>query len=195
MTKVDKSSKADKRIDKQMKKFEKMSEAINAILGATVNMHDEIKQINDQVVFTLKTFEAQKAEWEKKIEQILDLRKRQLTAAKEASKKIEKDEYEGATLQGKALIAHILSTNQLIFEQLGQYANTLTEIKTGLRVLDERTTSFEMTLELVKEQVLDFKNESMRLISRLVKLLAVALATIAAVIGVDRLLAMFNFIK
>ncbi len=173
--------------------FEKFSDVINAILSANVSMHHEIKQTKQEVEQIVQIFENNMQNWNKKIETIEDYRKKQLIDSQDIVTKINTYETEGTVISDKTILAHLLSSLSLISEQQGEFNKRLASVERGITVLDEKTTEAVLHIKVLTELSKSHREESTKTIGRLVKILAVAVATIAAAIGLDRLLALFKF--
>lgn len=154
---------------------------INNILAATTNMHGEI-------TFLMQDVKAMMEVWEKRLQSVEDQRKEQLLASQTQLDEIEKAEMKGFSINDKTFVAHMLGTNQLIFEGIGRMQSDIDEIKSGLKIIDHRTVSFEMEQVLMREQIADIKKKWLPIISNQSKILALALLTIALSLGLGSFL-------
>ena len=181
MAKKDRKEQAKENQDLTKELVEIDPRIINALLGATASMHGEIK-------FALEDFQLCMSKWEERLQVVEDSRREQLLASQSQLEEIEKAEKRGFTIEDKTFIAHVLGTNQLIFEIMGKMQNDLEDVKSGLKVLDHRTQSFEMEQALMREQIADIKKKWMPIISKQTKVIALALITIALSLGLGSFL-------
>lgn len=161
---------------------------VNAVLGATINMHSETLEQQKVIESLTEEIKSLMNQFEERLQAVEDQRKQQLLASRSQLEEIEKAESQGFTIDDKTFIAHVLGTNQLIFEIMGKVQSDLVEVKDGLRTIDHRTQSFEMEQALMREQLGDIKKKWMPIISKQSKVIALALLTIALSLGLGSFL-------
>ncbi len=174
-------------------RFDKLADTINSILGATINMHSKINLIAQSVQNTLVDFKIEKEELLQRMDDIKESRLDDLTASSEAIQSIEQLEREGVVLEGKALTAHILGSLQNIYEVLGTLNRNFEETKEGVKILDKTIIEMQMNSVLMREQMTDMKKMTLPMLGRLIKLVAIAIAVIAAFVGLGTFIDMFRW--